>query len=1038
MIRWAIERWTAVFVLSISIILMGIVSVINLKIELLPDINYPLVVITTLYPGASPERVERDLTSKIENTVALVNNVKKITSISSEGLSIVRVEFEWNTNLEYAIFDIRQKLDQIRDILPSDSKTPSINKQNVKSLLPVAFLALTGNLDMKYLRFLAEEVVSKKIESTPGVADVTVIGGIKREIQIILDPSNLYKYNIQLSNIVDFVKVNNLNLPTGYMTLGNKDFTLRSFGEFNSLEEIDLVPVKFESDSRVIRVRDIGKVIDGNRDIQSYSLSDFKPAVYLFVFKEADINTVEAAKNVRKEVKFINRSLPEGVKLDVAFGFDERLIPIIKNIQEEVIYASLIAIIIIFIFLLSIRSTIISAISIPMSILATAIGLFFNNTSINLVSIGAVALAVGRIVDDSIVVIESIQRNIEKSVIQNVEDLKSIIVKGTNEVLPAIFASTLTTVIVFVPIIFIQGLARELFLDFAIVIILGLLSSLVVAAFIVPPLYMFFYKNNYKISHHNFTDSILDYLKKFYIAFLSLALKNRFLTILTAFGIFIFSLFLLINTKKDFLPSGGFPVINIQVYNSVGGTLYDTYEKGLKVLKIVYDTARKYTKVFGATMSAGGDSEAISFIVSISGASTISSICETRVKFDPKDFDKYPIIVKEAKKKIAEIPGITINVVDPFKSLSGLGGTKAIDIVISGEDIDVLWELGNKYKSKFSQIPGVTDLDLSWKKGVPEFKIEIDKNRSAFYGINTIDVVNLLQVSTTGTLVGKYKEKGYEYDIRVRIPKPINEQELLNFPIFSPVLMKNIPLRQIAYAFPDYGPVIVEKNERLKCIRIYGNKEPKYSLSQILDNVRKIFSEDPLPLGYTYKLKGEEEQRSETFLAFILIISLGIFLIYTVLTIQFNSLIQPLILMISIPLELIGVLIALNISGDSLNLMSLMGILMVTGIVVSNSVLLIDYTNNLREQGKELYEAIKEAALVRLKPILMTSLATIFAMFPLALGLKEGGYLLKPLAVAVIGGLSSSTLLTLIVVPVVYSIVEELKLKRLSKSNYKN
>lgn len=1032
MIKLSIERWVAVFVLSLSIVLMGIVSVKNLKIELLPDINYPLVIITTVYPGASPERVERDITTKIENAVSLVNNVKKITSTSAEGLSIVKVEFEWGTNLEFAIFDIKQRLDQIRDSLPDDSKTPSVNKQNVRSILPVAFLALTGNFDRKYLRFLADEVVAKKLESVPGVASTTVLGGLRREIQIFIDPQNIYKYNFPLYGVVNSIKANNINIPTGYITLGNKDFTIRSLGEFYSLEEIELVPIKFDPAGKAIRIKDVGKVIDGTRDIQSYALSDFKPASYILVFKEADINTVDAVKNIRKVVPIINRALPEGANLKVVFGFDERLIPIIKNIQEEALNASIIAVIIIFVFLLSIRATVISAVSIPLSILATSIALFFNNTSINLVSIGAVALAIGRIVDDSIVVIESINRNIASSIIDTSEDLKNTILKGAQEVLPAIVASTLTTIIVFVPIVFIQGLARELFLDFALVIIFGLLASLVVAAFIVPPLYYFLYLKNYQVSHHNFTDSLLEYVKKFYTILLRWALAKRFLSIFIAFTIFIFSFFLLTNTKKDFLPTGSFPVINIQVYNSVGGTLYDTYQKANQVLRIVYDTARKYTKVLGTTLSAGGDSEAVVFIVSISGASTISSIAETRVKFDSKDFDKYPLIINEVRKKISEIPGISVNVVDTFRSLAGLGGTKQLEILIIGEDIDTLWQLGNKYKDRFSKIPGVLDLDLSWKKGVPELRVEVDRKRAAFYGINTIDVVNLLQIATTGTIAGKYKEKGYEYDIRVRIPKPLNEEELLSLPIFSPVLNKNIPLRQVGYVKPDYGPVVIERDERIRCIRIYGNKDPKYSLSEILENMRKVFQEEPLPTGYIYKFKGEEEQRSETFTAFVLIIFLGIFLIYTVLAIQFNSLVQPLILMVSIPFEIIGVVIGLNIFSSSLNLMSLMGILMVTGIVVSNAVLLIDYTNNLRRQGLSVEEALIRAGNVRLKPILMTTFATIFAMMPLALGAREGVYLLKPLAAAVIGGLSSSTLLTLIFVPVVYSSVEGFNLKKKS------
>jgi HAE1 family hydrophobic/amphiphilic exporter-1 len=1034
MIRFSIERWVTIFVTSLAIFLLGIVSLTRLNIELLPDINYPLVLITTVYPGASPERVEEDVTKKIENAVALVENVKTINSTSSEGLSIVRVEFDWGTNLDFAIFDLRQKLDQIRDSLPDESETPSIVKQNVKSILPVAFLALTGNVDPKYLRFIADEIVSKKIEETPMIASTTVLGGSKREIQVILDPLKLYKYNIPVNLVQNIVKFNNISLPTGYITLGNKDFTIRPYSEINEITELNLAPL-ISNPSQVIRIKDIGQVIDGIKERTSYSLSDFKPGIYIFVFKEADANTVKAVKEVRKSVNKISKFLPEGINLKVAFGFDERIEPIIKNIQEEALYATLLAIIIIFIFLLSFRSTLIASISIPLSILTTAVGLYFNNTSINLISIGAVSLAIGRIVDDSIVVIESIIRNIKNSNITTVEELKEIIIKGTTEVLPAIVASTITTLIVFVPIIFIQGLAKEIFLDFSIVIVLGLLASLAVATFVVPPLFLFFYKNNFNIKHENFIDKLINKLNNLYTPILSFSLKNKVLVLTIGIGIFIFSLVLLAKTKKDFLPTGAFPVINVQVYNSVGGTVYDTYEKATKVLKIVYDTVKKYSTPLNASLSAGADSEAVNFIVTISGASTISAIAEARVKFDSKDFYKYPQMLEEIRPKLNEIPGITINIADTFRSISGLSQTKVIEVVFKGNDIDTLWEIANNFKRDFQSIPGITDLDLSWKKGVPEFRVIIDRKKAAVYGINAIDVVNILQVVTSGTLAGKYKESGYEYDVRIKIPKPTTEEELLNLPIFSPVLNKNIPLRDITKLQADYGPVVIAHYDRIRSISIYGNKYPNYSLSEILDNIKKIIKEKGLPAGYTYELKGEEQQRTDTFTAFFLIIILGIFLIYAVLAIQFNSIIQPIVLMMSIPFELIGVVIALNLAKSSLNLMSLMGILMVTGIVVSNAVLLIDYTNYLRKN----YNLPKDDALIkagntRLKPILMTTLATIFAMIPIALGLREGGELLRPLAIAVIGGLTTSTLLTLIIVPVFYSLVEDIQSKIL-KSN---
>ncbi len=1026
--EWAIRHRIAVLMGVLAVFVLGIIAFLNLNVDLMPDISYPSVTIMTVYPGASPYEVEDYVTRKIEDAVLLCDNVEDVNSISMEGYSIVTVEFKWGTNMDFAQFDVRQKIDQIRDLLPDDAHEPMIMHISLSSFMPIAFLSLSGQVDEGYLRWLGDEVIAKQLEQIDGVARVSVLGGLEREIHVVPDPLKMSQYRVSLMDIFNAIRFNNLSYPAGHFTFGTKDYRLRTYSEVRSLEDINLMPVKvFEG--KVVRIGDVAKVIDTHKERQSYVLVDEKPAVFFMVYKESEKNTVKVCDRLRRAVPRIAESVPPGLTFRMVMGFDERIKAIINNLKHEAIEGGLLAMLIVFLFLVSFRSTLIVGLSLPISVVATFVALYFLGASFNVVTVGGLALALGRIVDDSIVVIESITRHLK----QEPDPFKAV-VDGTMEVWLAIAATTFTTISVFVPILFVKGLVREFFKGFSTVMIVGLLTSLLVAAMVIPPLAYkaaLVHKNIEDKPRENIITRIVKYLQEIYGGILRTALKFKYVTILLGFLILIGSIFSIRIVGVDFLPNIAAPIVMAYIFTPPGTTLDTTFDKVKQVGSIMRSEVSKLAPIEISAEAAGADEHMMLMLASF-GITASSEYGEVEVKFDSRYRMKRDLMVENIRQRLKDIPDITYNLINPLKMLSG-SVTRPIEVEFKGPDLDTLWKLANELRAEMREIPGVTDIDLSWKRGAPEIRVELDRKRAAVYGVTAMDIAYLLQVMTSGKCVTKYKIKGYEYDIRIKMDKPTDENVLKDFPIVT-MSGQVIPLSSVANIKISRAPTMITRNDRIRTIKVLANKTPDRSLSELLKEIERRIDKIGLPVGYTYAFKGEEKQRRETFAGVLAALVLGIFLMYAILAVQFNSLTHPLVIMFSIPFELIGVILGLLVFRQTLNLMSMMGILMVTGIVVSNAVLLVDYANQLRARGMDKDSALEQAGKVRLKPILMTTLATVFSMFPLALGLREGGELFRPLAAAVMGGLTTSTLLTLLVVPAVYSIIEDIIPSKFSES----
>ncbi len=1033
MIRWSVKHWVTVFVGVLALLALGWVAFSGLNVSLLPDIEMPVVTVITVYPGASPYEVEEYVTRKIEDAVSLCDNIDNIKSISAESLSVVTVEFQWGTDMDYAQFDVKEKIDRIREKLPDDIEEPYLVRLSVSSLMPIAFMALSGDVNEGYLRWLADEVASKKIVELPGVASVSVAGGLKREIHVTLRDKDMAKLGVPITSVISAIRFNNLSYPAGNLIFGARRYRVRTYSEVTSMEDLKLIPVGAYS-GKVVRLSDISDIYEGYKERTSYARINDKPTVFLLVYRQSGANIVRTCKVVRDNIPEVEKLLPPGVSLSMVFGFDERINEIINNLKSEAIEGSILAILIILLFLVSVRSTLVVAISIPLSVIATFTALYFMGLSFNMVTIGGLALAIGRIVDDSIVVIEAITRHFAqgKSPVQAAID-------GTEEVWSAIAASTLTTIAVFVPIFFLPGLARQFFKGFSVVMIVGLLASLFVAALVVPPLATFTLglgKKSLEERENVITKSI-KWLQEVYKGFLRGALKVRGLVLLIAFVIFLASLYGLKNIGKDFLPSTDMPIVMLSLFTPPGTSLETTFQKALEVERELYKTIKEEGASYEFLFTiAGAEGESRGLMLMLGGITGSDEYARVEAKLMKKDRRKVRTIVRKLRERLKDYPDITVDFTDPLKAITGQANIKPVEVVLKGSDLDTLWKIANNLKKRISEIPGVYDVDLSWKRGAPELRLKVNRERAAIYGFSAMEIAYAIQALTDGVTVTKYKKRGHEYDIRVKFRKPRSERELNGFYLVSSLTHKSLPLRAITDLKVDTSPSVIEREDRMRIIRITANKDPKVSLTSILSEIKSIIDAEGLPIGYTYEFKGEEKQRRETFSGLGAALIFGIILIYAILASQFNSLTLPIILMMSIPLELIGAYLGLVTFNQTLNMMSMMGVLMVTGIVVSNAVLLIDYTDQLRAKGIPREEALLQAGSVRLKPILMTTLSTIFSMIPLALGLREGGELFRPLAAVVIGGLTTSTLLTLLVVPAFYTYMDDLERVILKRSRF--
>ncbi len=1021
--KFSVSRPVTVLMGVFAVLVLGFTAFTQLKVDLMPDITFPVVAIVTRYPGTPPEEVEEFVTKPIEEAAAIVEDLKSIRSISREGLSAVIIEFDWGKDMDWAAFNAREKVDPVIERLPADVHRPIIMKLDPATMLPIITVDVAGIQDMRRLREITNDDIKPELEKLVGVAAANIYGGLQREILVEVDRQRLRAYELPVAQVENALRSENLNVPAGFTTEGPREFTIRVVGQFSCVADISDVVVATRNDVPVY-LRDLAVVTDTHKQVRSYARINGQPCVSLAIVKETTANTVEVSKVVREAIRTLPEKLPPGIELTATWDQADFIQDALHNLYGVAVEGAVLAMLIIFLFLATVRGTLVAGISIPLSVLATFVLMYFGDMTLNIITMGGLVLAIGRIVDDSVVVLENIYRHVEEG-----EPVIDAAIGATGELAMAIVAVTLTTMCVFFPIIFVGGMVSTLFTPMSLVVMFGLLASMVVALTVIPML-----ATRLMPAYHEETEPeerrqglLLRMTGAFNRGFHAVAgwyrraigycLNHRAIVTATAAGLFVASLMMVMLVGFEFFPEMDRGEMEVVVETPVGSSVEHTNEVAQQIEKFVLQIPELENVEVSLGESEGG-------MRSMRGGVSGIRMANFQITLvDRKERQRTTEQVEtEFRDFLATIPGITSR----FEETMGPGMGADVEITITGDELTVLSRLGEEALEALRDVPGLSDLRLDWEAGSPEYQVFVDRDKAGRLGLAAGDIAHTIQTLVQGTReLTKYREAGKEYDITVRAKQADREwiEVVKQTDIVAPSDAV-VPLTEVATVRTVLGPTQISRDERRRSVTVEGGKSER-ALTEIMADVDERMQAIEWPEGYRYQFGGAEEDRQEAFAGMGLALIIGILLIYIILASLFESLVHPFTIMLAIPLEVIGVFIALLLTDTSVSIMVLMGLLMLTGIVVSNSILLVQMINILRERGLPLREAIIEGGGVRLRPILMTAIATLFAMIPLALALRAGSEMWQPLAITVIGGLITSTFLTLFVVPVAYSLFEQ-------------
>ncbi len=977
MIRGSLKNPVARFMVAIGIILLGMIAFSNLAIDLFPDISYPIISVSTEYPGAGPEDIEISVTRLIEKRVSRIQNVRYVSSRSRDSYSTVIVEFYWGTDLDVASSDIQQSINQIIDHLPEDAKQPVIYKFD-PSQIPVLTLAITGPMDEFRLRELGEDFIAPRLESLKGVASANVWGGVVREIQVELDRAKLEGMNLSVDKVAQAVKIAHMDTPGGSLKDERKEYGVRTLGRSSEIKNIEEIIVQ-QHNGVPTRVRDIGRVKDGFEDTQTEVSVNGSRGITVAVQKQIGGNTVSVVDNVLKALPQIQRELPKGVSLQIVSDQSKFIRKSIKNLQHEAIMGALLAVAIILIFLGSGTSTLIIAHSIPISIIATFVLLHFGKFTLNIMTLGGLALGVGRLVDDAIVVLENINRHIELG-----ESPVEASYKGASEVTKPVIAATITSIVVFTPLAFVKGIAALLFVQMAYTVAFSLLASLFDSLTLVPVLTAKFLKPKGAPRRVSWTQKIFEktrpfflWVDQYYQNVLQLSLSHRKVVVSGVIGIFAGTLLLIPLIGTEFFPASDEGQLRIALRLPVGSPMEETKRVMSKIEGIVFQDVPELYSLWSRSGSGRG---AGIFSGRFSGPHTGSA---SVMLVDQSDRDRSSeTVAASLRQKVREIPGamISVNPGGIVSRVMTFGADEPIDVEILGYDMATGSRLAKEVDQILKEVRGVTDIQVGREEGFPEYQVRVRQDRIASLGLTTSRVAEIVRGAIEGTESSIYvdPQTGREHNVRVRLREEDRRRpEDLNRLPMPALGGKVVPLENVAEIVRMSTPVQLERKYQQRIVHVTANTTGR-DLGSIASEIETKVSQMKIPEGFSVLLKGARLEQKEAFKMLIFALCLAILLIYMVLASQFASLLHPFLIMFSVPLGFIGVIWALFLTGNTLSVVSFIGIIMMVGIVVSNAILIVDYINRLRkEEGVELKDAIIRAGRIRLRPILMTTLTTI-------------------------------------------------------------
>ena len=1013
-----IRRPVATYMAALIVMVLGVISFLKIPVDLMPEITFPTVTISTSYSNVGPLEMETLVTEPVEKAVSSVEGVEDITSVSVEGRSQVRVSFGWSKDLEVAVSDVRAKIDRIRDDLPAAAEAPVVSKYDVNAS-PIMFIGVSGKMDPVALRTFVDREIRYRLERVAGVAAADIRGGLEREIHVNLSLDRLKAFELSTDQVIRALRAGNINLPAGSLSRAHLEVSVRTLGEFNNLDQLRNTVVANRGGTPIY-VKDLGRVEDSFKELDHAVRIHGSHAVVISLRRQPSANTIAVADRVKEEIQAINQELSD-VNVHVLRENSSYIRNAVNNVTMAAVWGSVLALLVLLFFLRSLRSTVVIAAAIPISIVATFSLMYFQGFSINIISFGGLALGIGLLLDNSVVVLENIYRHHEAG-----GDHREAVLKGTREVVGAITASTLTTVVVFLPLIFVPGSAGILFRQLAWVVFFSLGASLIVAVTVVPVMASQLLGQPGHAGPGRFLSRLFRAGQKSqmglddaYQGLLQWSLGHR-VTVLAAAAVLLgSSLFLYPSIGREFMPRADEGNVTIRAETEAGSKMEET-DRAFTQLdaitkEVVTEPYRNFTHFGRFGWRARGKNQG-----------HVHVWLGPRATRDRSDQD----IVKALRRRVSEVPGVNARVRASsglwiFRRL-GFTDNDNLDVKVRGHDLGEIQRIARQVKTAMEGVEGVAGVRISRQRGQPEMGIHVDRERAASLGIPVETIARGLQASLGGTRATFYREGGNEYDVIVRLGEDDRKElgGLLDQTV-SDSTGRVLSLKNLVRLEERLGPMSVQRLNQERVVSISGEVAGRDITAAVAD-VQAALDQMALPQGVLVQVGGDFEEQKKAFAELQIGLLLALLMVYMVMAAQFERLIDPLVIMFAVPFATVGVLTALHATGTTFNVNSYIGIILLVGIVVNNAIVLVDYINlKIREEGLSIADAVVYAGRTRLRPILMTTLTTALALVPLALALGEGGEIQAPMARVVIGGLITSMLVTLVLIPVLYASVKE-------------
>jgi hydrophobe/amphiphile efflux-1 (HAE1) family protein len=1033
----AVKKPVSTIMIFLGVVIFGIYSYLQLPVDFFPKIDPPIISVFTFYTGANASDVEQNITRKLEDGFASLTNLKKISSKSKDNISVVTLEFEWGANLDEATNEVRNAVGMAERNLPEGVETPTIFKIST-SMMPVIMFTVTSSESYAGIKDILDTKLIQQLNRIEGVGNIIQIGSPIRAVMVDVDPRKLDSYNLTVEQIAGILTANNLNLPSGSLEMGKSDLPLRLQGEFQSSDDVKNIIVS-NINGKTLYLRDIATIHDGLKDIKTYERANGGNNVRIMIQKQSDANTVTVANKIKAQLVKIEKTLPPDIKIEILMDSSVNTMDSIKNLSETLLYALVFVVIVVFFFLGRWRATFIISLSIPISLIVGFVYMYLSGGTINIITLSSLSIAIGMVVDDSIVVLENITKKLERGGFA-----RESAIYGTSEVSLAVVASTLTIIAVFLPLTMLGGITGILFRPLGWVVTISVAMSVIVSLTLVPMLASKALKTKNpdrgtvsgKI--YWFSQNLLAKLDNGFEKTLTWAVGHRWTVIAIASIVFISSMFLVKLIGTEFMPASDNDRIAAQIKLAQGTKLSETAITA-QYLDSVFMT--DYPEIEIVSTSAGtGDENSLAAIFTETG----NYIVNYTFKMKPRK-DRIQDIFQVAnrmREDIEALPEVEKYYVDPGASRSssamGMGGGSNLEVKVYGNNFDETNIISENIAQALKGINGTKDIIISRDKEKTELQLALDNEKMTSFGLTTASVAMAIRNRITGITATKYKEEGNEYDVIVRYDEKFRQstEDIENISIPTP-MGKMVKLSEITTLKRFYSPPNIERENKVRAVTVSSALSGS-DIGTVKALLEKEIAKMDLPNDVSVEFGGSAENMMDSFKSLLMLMLLSLILVYIVMASQFESLSEPFIIMFSIPFAFTGVFLSLYIFKSTINVISLIGAVMLIGIVVKNGIILVDYTNLLVKRNYELKQAVISAGRSRLRPVLMTSLTMILAMIPMIATSGSGSEMWKPMAIAIFGGLTFSTLVTLVLIPTIYTIFGIGKLKRARRAEEKN